>query len=139
MITCRRGSSPLHLFETSAELIRQPCQEPDLKVALTASNSISTTSLDLRLFNAMADSKAALNPSIPPPSYDDAAVQHGALPSRPNPSGKLPPRGPLPLDIPILQLLKGKRVILASASPRRKHLLATVNFPLYQTQKPKSS
>ena len=65
----------------------------------------------------MADTK-------PPPSYEDAAIQHGALPVRP--AGKPMPRGPLPLDIPVLNLLRGKRVILASASPRRKHILSTV-------------
>lgn len=70
---------------------------------------------------ASTDSKEA------PPSYDAAAVQHGALPTRTGPpGGKIPPRGPFPLDIPILQQLKGKRIILASASPRRKQLLATV-------------
>lgn len=35
-------------------------------------------------------------------------------------------KGPLPLELPILQHLKSKRVILASASPRRKALLQQV-------------
>lgn len=68
-----------------------------------------------------------------PPTYDAVAAQHGALPTRngPPPSGAKPlPRGPFPLDIPVLNQLKGKRIILASASPRRKQLLATVCITL---------
>lgn len=65
------------------------------------------------------------------PTSDAAATQHGALPVRSGTAaGKPIPRGPFPLDIPVLQALKGKRIILASASPRRKQLLATVSFPL---------
>jgi len=63
-----------------------------------------------------------------PPSYDGAATQHGALPSRSPPAARLPPRGPFPLDIPALNLIRGKRVILASASPRRKQLLGQVRL-----------
>ena len=36
------------------------------------------------------------------------------------------PRPPFALDIPLLNALKGKRVILASKSPRRKQLLGAV-------------
>ncbi|KAH7368549.1 septum formation protein Maf [Plectosphaerella cucumerina] len=39
-----------------------------------------------------------------------------------------PPPGPLPLRLPILDHLKGKRVVLASASPRRKALLGQVGL-----------
>jgi hypothetical protein len=69
-------------------------------------------------------SKADPTGQPPPPSYEDAAAQHSALPARP-PPGKL--RAPLPLDIPVLNQLRGKRIILASASPRRKQLLAQVD------------
>jgi hypothetical protein len=62
------------------------------------------------------------------PKYDDATVHHGALPSRPTGNGKPMPRGPLPLDIPILNQLRGKRVILASASPRRKQIFSMVRM-----------
>jgi MAF protein len=62
------------------------------------------------------------------PSYEDAAAEHGDLPSRPAAATKPPPRGPFPLDIPVLNLLRGKRVILASASPRRKAILGPI-FP----------
>lgn len=72
-----------------------------------------------------ADSKQA------PPSYDAVDTKHGALPSRAGPPGKPLPRGPFPLDIPVLNQLKGKRVILASASPRRKQLLSTAS-PLFK-------
>lgn len=68
----------------------------------------------------------------PPPTYEAAAMEHGALPKRTEalPSAaKPPPRVPFPLDLPVLRELRGKRVILASASPRRKQILSTV-FPL---------
>lgn len=59
----------------------------------------------------MAEPKDPGAPSEPPPSHESAA----------------PPRpGPRPLDIPILKHLRSKRVILASASPRRKALLSQV-------------
>ena len=66
------------------------------------------------------------------PTYEAAAIQHGALPSRngpPTPGSNPLPRGPFPLDIPVLDQLRGKRVILASASPRRKQILSTVFSP----------
>ncbi|KAK6612141.1 hypothetical protein H4I96_01354 [Botrytis cinerea] len=74
-------------------------------------------------------------PKSPPPTYESAGTQHGALPTRPLSqsisAGKGPlPRGPFPLDIPLLQQLKGKRIVLASASPRRKHILASVSVYL---------
>ncbi|KJZ76993.1 hypothetical protein HIM_03314 [Hirsutella minnesotensis 3608] len=58
-----------------------------------------------------------------PPEYT-AAAEHGA---GPRPSG--PPRRILqPLDIPILKHLNSKRVVLASASPRRKALLQQIGL-----------
>ncbi|KAK0127022.1 hypothetical protein ONS96_006582 [Cadophora gregata f. sp. sojae] len=80
----------------------------------------------------MTEGKIQLPPSDTPPTYDAAAAEHGAtLPSRPAvpASGKPPlPRVPFPLDIPVLNQLRspGKRLILASASPRRKQILSTV-------------
>jgi len=62
-----------------------------------------------------------------PPTYESAAVQHGAAPSEKGPRPPLP-RGPFPLDIPVFQQLKGKRIILASASPGRKQLLAQIGL-----------
>ncbi|KAH7156412.1 inosine triphosphate pyrophosphatase-like protein [Dactylonectria macrodidyma] len=57
-------------------------------------------------------------PSDDPPDYDksveDTAPPRQNLPIR---------RGPLPLEIPILKHLNSQRVILASASPRRRALL----------------
>jgi hypothetical protein len=70
---------------------------------------------------------------VSPPSYEAVAIQHGALPARngpPTPGAKPLPRGPFPLDIPVLNQLRGKRVILASASPRRKQILSSVHFPI---------
>jgi hypothetical protein len=60
-----------------------------------------------------------------PQDYDQAAAEHGAAP-RPPPTRPPVRKGPLPLDIPIIKYLNSKRVILASASPRRKALLQQV-------------
>jgi threonyl-tRNA synthetase len=62
------------------------------------------------------------NPSDPPPDYITAARAHG-IPLRPSAPIK---KGPFPLELPILSHLRSKRVILASASPRRKALLTQV-------------
>ncbi|CAG8982316.1 hypothetical protein HYALB_00005317 [Hymenoscyphus albidus] len=74
-----------------------------------------------------------------PPSYDAAAAEHGALPARngPPPAGKAPFR-PFLLDLPVLNQLRGKRVILASASPRRKQILAPLglNMEITPSTKP---
>ncbi|PFH62820.1 hypothetical protein XA68_11832 [Ophiocordyceps unilateralis] len=64
----------------------------------------------------MADSRAR---SGSVPEYSHAVAEHGG---GPGPAG--PVRRPVqPLDIPILKHLNSKRVVLASASPRRKALL----------------
>lgn len=60
-----------------------------------------------------------------PPSYDSAALEHGDLPIRTAPP-KGAPRPLFPLDIPVLTQLRGKRIILASQSPRRKQILSLV-------------
>lgn len=62
------------------------------------------------------------DPSDPPPEHIAAARAHG-IPLRQSAPVR---RGPLPLELPILSYLRSKRVILASASPRRKALLAQV-------------
>lgn len=69
----------------------------------------------------MADTKYAPTPAEPPPSYETAAKP-------------IPPRGPslrapLPLHLPLITSLRDKRCILASASPRRRQLLAQV-YPI---------
>ncbi|KAN0093889.1 class II aaRS and biotin synthetase [Hyaloscypha variabilis] len=77
-----------------------------------------------------------------PPAYEAATIEHG--PTRngpPTPGSKPPPRGPFPLDIPVLNQLRGKRVILASASPRRKQILSTIglqNLEITPSTKPES-
>lgn len=70
----------------------------------------------------MADSET---PKEPPPGYDEAAAEHtpGPRPGPPTGARRMPP----PLDIPIIKHLNSKRVILASASPRRKALLQQVS------------
>lgn len=69
----------------------------------------------------MFDIKKAPTPSEPPPSYEAGHL---------NPASSAPPRirPPPPLDLPALNLLRGRRTILASASPRRKQLLATIGL-----------
>jgi len=77
----------------------------------------------------MTDEK---HPLEEPPSYDDAsaplvppAEKSNAGPQAPLRRGPGPPR---PLDLPALNELRGKRVILASASPRRRQLLAQIGL-----------
>ncbi|KAK1690285.1 inosine triphosphate pyrophosphatase-like protein [Colletotrichum godetiae] len=74
----------------------------------------------------MADVKTA---SDPPPDYTKA-TEHLTRPRAPSAAAGGPggPRGPLPLNLPVLSYLKSKRVILASASPRRRALLAQIGL-----------
>ncbi|KAI9805890.1 MAG: hypothetical protein M1825_000504 [Sarcosagium campestre] len=68
-------------------------------------------------------------PTEPPPSYDAVSQQDGPAPAAAHLKRPPPPlRAPLPLDLPALNLLRGRRVILASASPRRKQLLAQIGL-----------
>ncbi|KAG9770306.1 Maf-domain-containing protein, partial [Aureobasidium melanogenum] len=72
----------------------------------------------------MTDSKTEI-PTDAPPSYEALSVppqvpQPGAPPRRLRP--------PPPLELPALNMLRGKRVILASQSPRRRQLLAQIGL-----------
>ncbi|KAJ4358124.1 uncharacterized protein N0V89_002703 [Didymosphaeria variabile] len=82
----------------------------------------------------------ASQPSDPPPSYEEsrniptpisASATANAAPeavrSPRRPPGPLPL---LPLDLPPLNQLRNKRVVLASASPRRKQLLSIASMLL---------
>ncbi|KAM5444953.1 hypothetical protein MferCBS31731_000409 [Microsporum ferrugineum] len=64
----------------------------------------------------MSDQKTDI-PSDPPPSYE---ASHPASKSLPK---------PLPPSLPVLVTLRKKRVILASASPRRKQIIAYLGLP----------
>ncbi|KAI1363861.1 inosine triphosphate pyrophosphatase-like protein [Xylaria arbuscula] len=70
-------------------------------------------------------------PADPPPAYAPTAKEHGLAirQSQPfQPAGRRPP--PLaPLDLPILKYMQTHRVILASASPRRRALLGQLGLP----------
>ena len=78
-------------------------------------------------------------PIDPPPSYNAAARESG-VPLRPSgsirrgPGGKmpipmpLPPGPPQPFELPIIQYMRTHRVILASASPRRRAMLAQLGL-----------
>ncbi|WEW54720.1 hypothetical protein PRK78_000143 [Emydomyces testavorans] len=60
-------------------------------------------------------------PLDPPPSYEAAASNPTASGPSTNP---IPLPRPPPLSLPVLTQLRSKRVILASASPRRKQILS---------------
>ncbi|CAK7243168.1 MAG: hypothetical protein STHCBS139747_004679 [Sporothrix thermara] len=80
-------------------------------------------------------------PSDPPPEYT-AAIEHKgpAATAAPAASSSSGPRRPPPtLELPIISHLRSHRVILASASPRRKALLAQVgltNLEIWPSNKP---
>ncbi|KAI4238152.1 MAG: hypothetical protein LQ349_001294 [Xanthoria aureola] len=69
----------------------------------------------------MADVKYTPAPLEPPPSYETTA----SIPLKPSMT-----KGPLPrvLDLPLLSSVQGRRIILASASPRRRQLLAQIGL-----------
>ncbi|KAL8874107.1 MAG: hypothetical protein Q9174_000511 [Haloplaca sp. 1 TL-2023] len=73
----------------------------------------------------MADTKYSLAPLEPPPSYETSA-----RPPSPNHAMTKPPsqRAPLPLDLPFLVSIRRRKIILASASPRRRQLLAQIGL-----------
>ncbi|KAF2450695.1 septum formation protein [Karstenula rhodostoma CBS 690.94] len=88
---------------------------------------------------------ASQAPADPPPSYEElpniptplnasatplsASATPNAAPE-PSPSPRRPPGPPplLPLDIPALNQVRHKRVVLASTSPRRKQLLSILGL-----------
>ncbi|KAL8705668.1 MAG: hypothetical protein Q9201_001236 [Fulgogasparrea decipioides] len=71
----------------------------------------------------MSDQKYAPAP-VEPPSYETMAAIH------PDSAAVKPPipRSPLLLDLPLLTSIRGRRIILASASPRRRQLLAQIGL-----------
>lgn len=86
---------------------------------------------------APLESEKEETPNYPPPSYITAAKEHGLRLRQSAPIRK----GPQPLEIPILTYLKSHRVILASASPRRKALLGQLglaNIEVHPSTKPEN-
>jgi len=69
-------------------------------------------------------------PLHPPPDY--ATATEKTIAPR-NPASPTRIRGNLPLNIPVLNAIRGQRVILASASPRRRQLLAQVGDEYHMT------
>ncbi|KAF2150851.1 Maf-domain-containing protein [Myriangium duriaei CBS 260.36] len=61
-------------------------------------------------------------PLVPPPDYETATDTRSGGQAAPR------PKGPLPFNLPALNMIRGRRVILASASPRRKQLLAQLGL-----------
>ncbi|KAI0505618.1 inosine triphosphate pyrophosphatase-like protein [Xylaria bambusicola] len=69
-------------------------------------------------------------PADPPPAYAPSAKEHGLpirQPQQPQQGRRPPPLAPL--ELPILKYMQTHRVILASASPRRRALLAQIGLP----------
>ncbi|THZ64127.1 Maf-domain-containing protein [Aureobasidium pullulans] len=75
--------------------------------------------------DTMSDQKMPLEP---PPAYDADSEHTPLVAGAPAPVRQQIARAPLPLELPALQALRGKRVILASASPRRKQLLNQIGL-----------
>ncbi|KAI1314105.1 inosine triphosphate pyrophosphatase-like protein [Xylaria venustula] len=70
-------------------------------------------------------------PADPPPAYAPSATEHGLpvrQPQQPPQQGRRPPPVAA-LELPILKYMQTHRVILASASPRRRALLAQIGLP----------
>lgn len=80
---------------------------------------------DQKITHTMADEKTPLEP---PPAYDGTGGVAVPASTQQRPAGG--PRAPLPLNLPALNMIRGKRVILASASPRRRQLLAQVGLSI---------
>ncbi|RYP44479.1 hypothetical protein DL768_009050 [Monosporascus sp. mg162] len=70
-------------------------------------------------------------PADPPPSYVASARERG-IPLRQSAAPPMrkggSPSPPLPLELPIIQYMRSHRVILASASPRRRAMLAQLGL-----------
>ncbi|PYH96726.1 Maf-domain-containing protein [Aspergillus ellipticus CBS 707.79] len=80
----------------------------------------------------MSDSKQALlshndDPSDPPPAYDETKAPQSNTTTNKRATMLLP--RPPPLSLPILNTLRSKRFILASASPRRRQILSLLGLP----------
>ena len=70
----------------------------------------------------MVTKEGELIPIDAPPPYASTPLR---TPSKPTPPARRPP---FPIEIPTIQRLQTQRVILASASPRRKTLLASLGL-----------
>jgi septum formation protein len=64
-------------------------------------------------------------PSYTPPTTTTTTANGPSITSPPRRQLRPPP----PLDLPFITALRSKRVILASASPRRKHLISQLGLP----------
>ncbi|KAF1914359.1 Maf-like protein-domain-containing protein [Ampelomyces quisqualis] len=72
----------------------------------------------------------SLLPSEPPPPYEDEPGSNAQKTSASGTSGarRAPPGPPPLLNLPALNTLRRERVVLASASPRRRQLLAQIGL-----------
>lgn len=81
----------------------------------------------------MADSKKTLASKMNDPEPIDAPPAYEAAPATtttaPAPATRQPLPRPPPLSLPFLNDLRTKRVILASASPRRRQILSLLGLP----------
>ncbi|KAL9620502.1 MAG: hypothetical protein Q9160_004971 [Pyrenula sp. 1 TL-2023] len=76
----------------------------------------------------MADEKKGLLPPDPPPAYDVSSQPHPP-PQKLSPKG---PKPPFPLQLPALNALRSRRLILASSSPRRQQILSQLGLPPFE-------
>lgn len=77
-----------------------------------------------KLSDSALDNHSGSMAAAETPAYITAAAQHGIRLRQ-----SAPPRpGPRAMDLPILRYLRSHRVVLASASPRRRALLAQVGL-----------
>jgi hypothetical protein len=121
MLQPTRLETPPHRHKRAS--VVQPCQLRQRKF----SEIRGLTSRLSPTIKMAEEKKTPITAGEAPPSYDNAAIEHGELPTRTGPPpGKPGPRPLFPLDIPVLNQLRGKRVILASQSPRRKQILSMV-------------
>ncbi|KAI0108987.1 hypothetical protein GGR51DRAFT_548075 [Nemania sp. FL0031] len=115
----------------------QQAREKGYSVILTAGpRQLSSGTITCDLSRLKADGEESKQerdtvPSDPPPAYVASAKEHG-LPIRQAQQAPQQGRRPPPfaaLELPILKYMRTHRVILASASPRRRGLLAQLGLP----------
>lgn len=95
-------------------------------IQLSADNNpLPLHCIALHAQTTMTDSKEALRAEMDNPEPIDAPPAYEATPAQ----TRIPLPRPPPLSLPFLNDLRSKRVILASASPRRRQILSLLGLP----------
>ncbi|KAI0847132.1 hypothetical protein F5Y00DRAFT_254236 [Daldinia vernicosa] len=131
-----RRSLPLKVREAKSKgysviVTVGPKQVPDGTITVDMSGLESGDSQNPSQKQDIKQPPPESTPSDPPPDYATSALEHGqgqGLPIRQQQQPRRPPPGAL-LDLPILKYMRTHRVILASASPRRRALLSQLGLP----------